>query len=237
MTGPSAIHVTGRNRLLELLPEDERQRLLARMEHVTPALGDVVFERDEPIARVDFPLGGVVSLVVIMEDGATVEAGMTGNEGMAGLPVVLGAQSSPTRAFYQVPGEAMRMPATVFSEELQRSQPFRDALHRYAQAFLIQVAQATACNRLHPVDQRLSKWILMSQDRVGADKLLLTQEVLAQMLGVRRASVTVAAGMLQKAGFIRYSRGVITVLDREALESATCECYGVVRRELERLLA
>jgi CRP-like cAMP-binding protein len=156
---------------------------------------------------------------------------------MSGRPLLLNAQSSPTQAFYQVPGEAMRISAAAFNEEIARGGPFRDVLQRYAHGFLSQLAQAAACNRLHPVDQRSCKWILMSHDRVGSDRLLLTQEILAQMLGVRRASVTVAAGMLQKAGFIRYTRGTIIVLDRAGLEAASRECYGIVRAELERLLS
>jgi CRP-like cAMP-binding protein len=237
MTASSPTNIPGRNRLLDLLSETERERLVPAMQRIAGKLGDIVFRRGEPLAHVDFPLTGVISLIVIMEDGGVVEAGTVGNEGFAGLPLLLGAESSPAQAFYQVPGEALRMPADVFTDELERGGRFREVMQRYAQSFVNQVAQGAACNRLHPVDQRLSKWILMSQDRVGADEILLTQEVLSQMLGVRRASVTVAAGMLQKAGFIRYSRGVIKVLDRAALEASSCECYHVVRAELDRLLA
>jgi CRP-like cAMP-binding protein len=237
MTASSPTNIPGRNRLLDLLSETERERLVPAMQRIAGKLGDIVFRRGEPLAHVDFPLTGVISLIVIMEDGGVVEAGTVGNEGFAGLPLLLGAESSPAQAFYQVPGEALRMPADVFTDELERGGRFREVMQRYAQSFVNQVAQGAACNRMHPVDQRLSKWILMSQDRVGADEILLTQEVLSQMLGVRRASVTVAAGMLQKAGFIRYSRGVIKVLDRAALEASSCECYHVVRAELDRLLA
>ena len=233
----SGIHVPGRNRLLELLPQSDRDRVLAKMERIEGKLGAVVFERDQPLDYVDFPLCAVISVVIIMEDGAIAEAGTIGNEGMAGIPLLLNVQRSPAQAFYQVPGEAMRMSAAAFKEEIARGGPFRDMLQRYAQGFVNQLAQAAACNRLHPVDQRLCKWILMSHDRVGSDRLLLTQEILAQMLGVRRASVTIAAGMLQRAGFIRSHRGVITVLDRAGLEESACECYRVVRAELERLLS
>lgn len=236
MTGVSSTHVRGRNRLLELLPEDDRERLLSGMECVTTKFGDVVFERNEPISMVHFPLCAVVSVVVVMEDGAVAEAGIVGNEGVAGLPVFFGGQSSPNRAFYQVPGEALRMPARLFLDEVNASRVFRDAVQLYAQSYLTQVSQAAACNRLHPVEQRLCRWILMSHDRVGADTLNLTQEMIAQMLGVRRASVSVVAGKLQKTGLIRYNRGVITVLDRAAMEQCTCECYHVARRELDRLL-
>ena len=236
MPGITSIHVRGRNRLLELLPSDDRERLLAAMERVTTKLGEIVFERNEPISVVHFPLCAVVSVVVVMEDGAVAEAGTVGNEGVAGLPFFFGGQSSTNRAFYQVPGEALRMPARLFQEEVGRNRAFRDIVQRYAQAYLTQVSQAAACNRLHPVEQRLCRWILMSHDRVGADTLPLTQDMIAQMLGVRRASVSVVAGKLQKQGLIRYNRGVITLLDRPAMESCTCECYHVVRKEYERLL-
>ncbi|HYC46370.1 MAG TPA: Crp/Fnr family transcriptional regulator [Burkholderiales bacterium] len=236
MREASSIHVRGRNRLLELLPGAERERLVAATERITTKFGDLVFERNEPIVVVHFPLCAVVSVAVVMEDGAVAEAGTVGNEGVTGLPLLFGGQRSPNRAFYQVPGEALRMPARMFVDELAKHGALREVVQRYAQAYLTQVSQATACNRLHAVEQRLCRWILMSHDRVGAEALPLTQEMIAQMLGVRRASVSVVAGRLQKAGLIRYNRGVITVLNRTGLESCTCECYRVVRTELERLL-
>lgn len=233
----TGVHVPGRNRLLELLPEADRKRLLGTMERISPKYGDLVFERNEPVTHVDFPLGAVVSIVVIMEDGAMVEAGTVGNEGMSGLPLLLGAQRSPSRAFYQIPGESLRMPARVFQQEIAARGALYDLAQRYAQSFLVQVSQSAACNRVHPVERRLCRWILMSHDRVGSDRLLLTQEIMSQMLGVRRASVSVVAGTLQKAGFIRYSRGALTVLDRAGLEASACECYAVLRAETERLLS
>jgi CRP-like cAMP-binding protein len=233
----SVVHVPGRNRLLDLLPEAELARLLPQMERVSCKLGDVVFERKEPIRIVDFPIGAVISLVIVMEDGAVVEAGTVGNEGMSGVPFVLRTQISLSRAFYQLPGESLRMSARTFQEEMGRRGAFYDIMHRHAQVYVTQVSQSAACNRVHPVEQRLCRWILMSQDRVGSDKLALTQEILAQMLGVRRASVSVVAGMLQKAGFISYTRGLITILDRAGLEASACECYGVVRAETARLLS
>jgi len=234
---PSPVHVPGRNRLLDLLPEAERNRLLPAMELVHGKAGDTVFERGAHITFVDFPLGAVVSIVVVMEDGASVEAGTVGNEGMCGLPLLLGTDRSSSRAFYQAPGEAMRMPARMFEQELEKGGAFLAIMRRYAQAFLTQVSQSAACNRLHPVEQRLCRWILMSHDRVGSDTLMLTHDIMAQMLGVRRPSVSVVAAILQKAGFIRYSRGVVRVVDRAGLEASACECYGVVRAETERLLA
>ena len=236
MTTSVGVHARGHNRLLDLLPRADRERLLPNMERVAAKLGDVVFERNKPIATVDFPLGAIISIIVIMEDGAIIEAGTVGNEGMAGLPLLLGAQRSPSRAFYQVPGEALRMSSRLFNDEVGRKGAFHEILQRYAQAFLTQVAQSAACNRVHPVEQRLCRWILMSQDRVGSDTLLLTQEIISQMLGVRRASVSVAAAKLRLAGLIRYSRGIMTILDRRGLEESACECYRVVRTENERLL-
>lgn len=236
MDSVSFVHVAGRNRLLDLLPEAERARVLPQMERVSCKLGDVVFERKEPIRIVDFPLAGVISFVIVMEDGAVVEAGTIGNEGTSGIPFVLGTQMSLNRAFYQLPGESLRMSARTFQDEMERRGAFHDIMHRYAQAYVTQVSQSAACNRVHPVEQRLCRWILMSQDRVGSENLHLTQEIMAQMLGVRRASVSVVAAMLQKAGLISYTRGLITILDRAGLEASACECYGVVRAETARLL-
>jgi CRP-like cAMP-binding protein len=230
------LHEPGKNRLLELLPKPEQTRLVSAMQRIDARHGDPVFQRRKPIPFVDFPLSGMISLVAVMRDGAVAEVGMIGNEGVAGLPLVLGVTEDPNDAFYQMPGEALRMPAGMFRNELARRGPFEAIVRRYAQAFFAQVAQSTACNRLHAVDQRLCRWILMSHDRAGQSTIALTQEFLGQMLGVRRASVSVVAGALQKRGLIRYSRGVIEVLDRAALEEAACECYGVVRDEMERLL-
>jgi CRP-like cAMP-binding protein len=230
------LHETGKNRLIELLPKADQARLLPTMQHVTARHGDPVFQRHTPIPFVDVPLSGMISLVAVMRDGAVAEVGMIGNEGVAGLPLVLGVTEDPNDAFYQMPGEALRMPARVFRAELARRGAFEGIVRRYAQAFFAQVAQSTACNRLHAVDQRLCRWILMSHDRAGQSTVALTQEFLGQMLGVRRASVSVVAGALQKRGLVRYSRGVIEVLDRAGLEDAACECYGVVRAEMERLL-
>src|SRR5436853_4744212 len=189
----SPIHEAGRNRLLSLLPEADRERVLGCMHRVSGNFGDIVFRPGEPIAFIDFPLAAVISIVVAMEEGGVVEAGTVGNEGMSGLSLLLGAERSPNKAFYQVPGEAMRMPVQAFTDEFGRHGAFENVLRRYAQGYLNQVSQSAACNRLHPVDQRLCRWILMSQDRVGSERFKLTQEVLGEMLGVRRASVSVVA--------------------------------------------
>jgi CRP-like cAMP-binding protein len=229
-------NVPGQNALLAALPEKERDRLRARLEPITTALKDVIHEPNGPVSHVHFPLTGVYSLLVVMSDGLAVEAGTVGNEGMVGLPVFLGAQTSPHRALAQIPGESLRMPARDFREELGRSGALRDVLARYNQALVNQMSYSVACNRLHSVEERMCRWLLMTHDRVGADQFPLTQEFLAQMLGVRRASVTVVAGVLQKAGMIAYARGRVVVLDRQRLEESACECYQAVRDDFERLL-
>jgi CRP-like cAMP-binding protein len=176
-------------------------------------------------------------MVIDMSDGGTVEVGTVGREGMAGLPVLNGAERSPTRVYCQVPPcVCRRVPAAAFVAELKRAGPLQTLAHKYAQANLNLSAQSTACNSLHPVEERLARWLLMTHDRVGGDDLNLTQQIVSEMLGVRRATVTTAAGVLQKAGLIAYRRGRITVLDRGGLEVAACECYKVVRAEFDRLL-
>ena len=232
----SKINVAGQNHLLTLLPETDRARVLAQMDRVDTQHGDTLFRQHEPISAVDFPLHGVLSVVIVMEDGAVAEVGTVGNEGMAGIPLLNGTDHSPAQGFYQVPGASYRMPAGAFRDEVEKGGPFADIMRRYAQAFLNQVSQSAACNRLHALEQRLCRWILMSHDRSDGDRIALTQEFLAQMLGVRRATVSIAAGMLQKAGLIKYNRGVIHVLERDQLEQTSCECYHVVRNEFERLL-
>ena len=180
----------------------------------------------------------VVSLLTMMESGDAIEVGTVGNEGFAGLPVLLESTVSPAsaHALAQIPGEAVRMRVGPFREALRREPPLQGLLFRYANAFVTEIAQSAACNRLHTIDQRCCRWLLMTHDRVGSDYIALTQEFLAQMLGVRRASVNAVAGLLQRTGLIRYSRGRITVLDRKGLEKASCECYQVIHREYERML-
>jgi len=230
------IHVPGQNALLTALPEKELQRLVPRLETVSMHVRDLAHEAHQPIPDIYFPLSGVISLVLVMADGLTTEIATIGNEGMIGLSVYLGTDSSPYRAFCQVPGEMLRMSAEDFADELGHDGPMQGILKRYNQALLSQLAYSVACNRLHSVEERMCRWLLMTHDRVGADQFPLTQEFLAQMLGVRRPSVTVAAGVLQKAGLIAYARGRVVILDRPRLEAASCECYQAVRDELERLL-
>jgi CRP-like cAMP-binding protein len=229
------IHVHGKNRLLAALPRHEYARLLPHLEKVSLPLKEILFEANGPIPHIYFPLYGVVSLV-IMDGGFTLELGTIGNEGMVGTPVFLGAKSSPTRAISQVPGESLRLETKVFQEEMTQGGALYGLVQRYTQAMINQISQTTVCNHRHSVHKRMCRWLLMSHDRVGADEFPLTQEFLAQMLGVRRPTVTAVAGALQKEGLITYHLGSLTVLDRKGLEAVSCECYEVVAKELDRLL-
>ena len=231
--------ILGRNRLLATLPDDERERLATEFELVSMELKHTVYREDEPIEHVYFPIDGILSLVSQMQDGRGIEVATIGNEGMAGLPVFLQATlTSSHMAFSQVPGQSLRMPAGRFSQFIASTEngALHLALNRYTQALMSMIARAVACNALHNVQQRASRWLLTSHDRVETDEFLLTQEFLGQMLGVSRASVNEVARELQDAGAIDYTRGRITILNRAELESRSCECYGVVRDEFDRLL-
>jgi CRP-like cAMP-binding protein len=231
-----SIHVRGENRLLADLPRGEYDRLLPHLEKVSLPLKDILYEANGPIPHVFFPLHGVVSLVILMDGDVSLEVGTIGNEGIVGTPVFLGSDSSPTRAISQIPGEALRMETKVFQEEMKRSRPLYGLVQRYTQAMINQISQSIVCNHRHSVQKRMCRWLLMSHDRVGTDEFQLTQEFLAQMLGVRRPTVSAVAGILQKEGLLTYHRGMMTILDRKGLEAASCECYQVVREELDRLL-
>lgn len=233
---PPALHVPGSNRLLTLLDAGDRDRIMRRMDRLTLKRRTAFFDTDESIEHVFFPLSGVASFVINMADGPSLEVGTVGNEGFAGTPLLMGSMISPTDCFVQVEGEFLRLPASTFLQELEANADFAGIMRRYAQGFFRQIVQSTACLQFHPVEQRLCRWILMSHDRAGTDKVGLTQEFLAMMLGVQRPTVTVAATTLQKAGLIKYRRGEIEVLDRVALEQSSCECYAIVRKEYERLL-
>jgi CRP-like cAMP-binding protein len=235
MTKLRGVHVPGENRLLVALPKVDHDRLLPHLEMVSLPLRTVLYEANGPIAHVFFPVDGVVSLV-IMDGKFTIEVGIIGNEGLVGSPVFLGSDRSPTKAIAQVPGAALRLEAKVFQKEMRRGGALHGLVQRYTQTMINQISQSIVCNRRHSVEKRMCRWLLMSHDRVGADEFPLTHEFLAQMLGVRRPTVTAVAGTLQKAGPISYHRGNITVLDRKGLEAASCECYQVVARELGRLL-
>jgi CRP-like cAMP-binding protein len=225
------------NRLLAALPAGDRSRLLAHADEVTLDRGDLVFRANGPLNHVYLPRTGILSMVIDMTDGGTVEVATIGREGFAGLPVLLGTERSPAPVYCPVPPcVCHRVPAADFVAELRSSTALWDLSNRYAQAHLNLSAQSTACNSRHPVEERLARWLLMTHDRVGDDELNLTQQILSEMLGVRRSSVTTAAGILQRAGLIDYRRGRIRVLDRVGLETAARECYKVVRAEFERLL-
>ena len=225
-----------KNRLLAALPLEEYERLLPNLETVSLNFKQVLYNVNEPIEYIYFPKNCLASLLTIMENGEAVEVGTVGNEGMVGLPVFLGADTIPGQAFCQIPGDGMRMRADVFKREVTPGTPLFNLLQRYTQALFNLIAQSAACNRLHSIEERLCRWLLMTHDRVGADQFPLTQEFMGQMLGVRRASVSMAAAILQKAGFVRYSRGKMTICDRAGMEDSACECYGIVKAEFDRLL-
>ncbi|MDQ2664613.1 MAG: Crp/Fnr family transcriptional regulator [Gemmatimonadota bacterium] len=226
-----------RNRLLAALAPADFAVLKRHLEPVTLEINDVLAEPGEHFTHIYFPESAAVSVVTYMTDGSGVEVGTMGNEGMAGLPAYLEADASESRTFCQVRGAALRVPVDVLLDAANTRPEIRRLLNRYTQAYLSLVAQGAACNRLHTIEQRCARWLLMTHDRtVGSDMLELKQEFLALMLGVRRIGVTIAAGALQDAGLIRYRRGHIRVTDRAGLEAAACECYGVVRARFDQLL-
>lgn len=224
------------NSLLTALPEAEYQHLAPHLRPVCLTLGQVLYEPGEPIATVYFPNQSMISLVQIMEDGSTIEAGIVGNDGMTGYSVYLGGQSATSRAIVQIAGSAMALDAVILRAAFERGGKLQKLLLRYTQALLAQVSQTAACNRFHPIEERLARWLLQSQDVARSSTLQLTQDFLSSMLGTRRASITVAARTLQQAGLIYYNRGHIDILNRGALETAACECYRLVRAEYDRLL-
>jgi len=223
------------NRLLQALPVAEKDRLRSKLTPMSLSMKTVLFEPGQEISAVHFPVDGVISLVTSLEDGAIVEVATVGNEGIVGVPLVHGG-SLAVRAISQVPGDTLRMDASAFMAEFERPGPFRDLVENYLQALFGQISQAAACNRLHSNEERLSRWLLMSHDRVGTDTFPITHEFLGQMLGSRRATVTLSAGILQAAGLIRYHRGRVTILDREGLEAVSCECYAVIKAALDRVI-
>ena len=225
------------NRIMSATPREEYERLLPHLEYVEMARGEVLHEAGVHMSHVYFPYSGTISVVVQMQDGDQAEVGVVGREGMLGLPLVLGTDTAPFKAFAQVPGGAIRMTAEKFREEVSRRGGLYVLLLRYAQAFFVQTAQTAACNRLHPMEGRVPKWLLTTRDRAESDDLDLTHEFVATMLGVRRAGVTEALVALRSEGLIDHSRGRITILDAEGLGRASCECYKIVRDEYERLVA
>ncbi len=224
------------NNLLAALPEADLQRWLPHLEWVSLPLGQVMYESGREMSHVYFPVSAIVSLLYVMENGSSAEIAVVGHEGVVGISLFMGGESTPSRAVVQSAGEGYRLRAAVVKEEFNRSHPVMHLLLRYTQALITQMAQTAVCNRHHSLSQQLCRWLLLSLDRLQGNELVMTQELIANMLGVRREGVTEAALLLQKAGIIRYSRGHITVLDRAALEARTCECYRVVKLEYDRLL-
>lgn len=229
-------HDPRQNRLLATLPQAEMARWLPQLERVDMPLGAVLYESGSKLSHVYFPLNAIVSLLYVLEDGASAEIAVVGREGLVGVSLFMGGESTPSRAVIQNAGQAYRLRGDVMLQEFNQAGPVLHLLLRYTQALLTQMAQTAVCNRHHSLDQQLCRWLLLSLDRIDSPQLSMTQELIANMLGVRRESVTEAAGHLQDAGLIRYHRGHITVLDRTGLERRTCECYAVVKREYDRLL-
>jgi CRP-like cAMP-binding protein len=224
------------NRLLAALPGEEWARWLPQLEPVKMQLGQILYEPGAPPSHAYFPTTSLVALLYVMENGATSEIAVVGNEGMVGTALFMGGGATPSRAVVQSAGEGFRLPGRVMTAEFNQSPAVAKLMLRFTQALIAQMAQTAACNRHHHLDQQLCRWLLLSLDRLSGNDLRMTQELIANMLGVRREGVTEAALNLQKAGLIRYSRGLISVLDRPALERRSCECYAVVRREYDRLL-
>ncbi len=222
--------------MLPSLLSDQHLRLLPDLEPVHLAHQQALIWPNEPISHVYFPRTAIASHLAIMGDGEAIEAGLVGRDGMVGVAVLLGATLGPNRVVCQVEGEGWRMPVDAFREAVAHDGALQTRLLRYVQAFLTQVGQTAGCNRAHPVEERCARWLLMVHDRVDGDQFHLTHEFLSIMLGVRRASVTVVMGMLHQAGVIEYTRGLVTVRDRPGLEAASCECYGMVAEEFQRLL-
>lgn len=224
------------NRLLAALPPEDYARLRPSLGKISFAVGDVVYVAGEHLGYVYFPTSCIVSLVYTTESGITAEMGLVGNEGAIGIAVFMGGDTTPNRAVVQIGGSALKIRAEVLRSEFERNLPFQRLLLLYTQALFTQVSQTAVCNRLHSVEQRLCRRILLFRDRLPSDEMLMTQEFIANMLGCRRQSVTVAAGHLQDAGLIHYARGHIRILDRGGLEQRACECYQVVKTELDRLM-
>jgi len=228
--------VLTKNHLLAALSPEIQTRLVADLTPQKLSLGRVLYESGDTMPYVYFPIDSIVSLIYVMENGSSAEISVVGNEGMIGVALIMGGESTPSRAVVQSAGLAFRVPGQRIKDEFNRHGELLLLLLRYTQALITQMAQTAVCNRHHSIDQQLCRWLLLSIDRLPTNKLTMTQELIANMLGVRREGVTDAAGKLQRLGVIEYSRGQITVLDRKKLETLCCECYEVVKKETERLL-
>jgi CRP-like cAMP-binding protein len=232
----TAVQNARKNHLLAALPDAEWRRWLPQLEPVEMSLGKVLYESGNNLTHVYFPSTSIISLLYVMEDGASAEIAVVGYEGIVGISLFMGGQSTTSRAVVQSAGQGFRLNANLMMQEFNRAGPVQHLLLRYTQALITQMAQTAVCNRHHSLDQQLCRWLLLSLDRLPSDELVMTQELIANMLGVRREGVTEAAGHLQEAGLIQYRRGHITVVDRKKLEQRVCECYAVVKKEYDRLL-
>jgi CRP-like cAMP-binding protein len=224
------------NHILDALPDAERDRLFPHLKLVPLPLGMVLYESGEVLRHIYFPTDSIVSLLYVMKDGASAEIAVVGNEGAVGVSLFMGGETTPSRGIVQSAGSAYQLTGTRVKEEFNRHGQMLHLLLRYTQSLITQMSQTAVCNRHHSVDQQLCRWLLLSLDRLSSNQLTMTQELIANMLGVRREGVTNAAGKLQKEGVINYSRGQITVVDRPRLEALSCECYAVVKKETDRLL-
>jgi CRP-like cAMP-binding protein len=233
---PNRVHDPLQNHLLAALPFAERERLFPRLQLVEMPLGKVLYESGDVLRHVYFPTNSIVSLLYVLASGASAEISVVGNEGLIGIALFMGGETTPSRAIVQSAGFAYRLMGQELKDEFHRHGQAQLLLLRYTQALITQMAQTAVCNRHHSVDQQLCRWLLLSLDRLASNQLNMTQELIANMLGVRREGVTEAAGKLEKLGVIRYARGRITVLDRPKLEQLCCECYAVVKQETDRLL-
>ncbi len=237
MTALSLPQNTCGNRLLAGLPAEEYTRLLPHLEPISFELGEVLYQSSGQINYIYFLTDSIVSLLYTMENGMSAEIGIVGNEGVVGIALFMGGETVPNRALVQSAGTTLRMKACLLQDEFKRGGKFQQRLLRYTQAFVTQISQTAVCNRLHPVERQLARWLLLSHDRLQTDELVMTHEMIANMLGTRREGVTIAAGKLQDAGLITYYRGRISIINRMGLEATVCECYRVVKDEFDRLLA
>jgi len=232
----TAAHIPQQNHILSSLHQDAQKRLFPFLELVPLELGKVLYESGVTMQHVYFPIDSIVSLLYVMENGASAEISVVGNEGLVGIALFMGGESTPSRALVQSAGHAYRLKSQLLKDEFNRHGEMLLLMLRYTQSLMTQMAQTAVCNRHHSIDQQLCRWLLLSLDRLSSNQLTMTQELIANMLGVRREGVTDAAGKLQKLGVIEYTRGQITVLDRPKLEKLCCECYAVVKKETDRLL-
>jgi CRP-like cAMP-binding protein len=234
-SGAPGSHAPEQNRLLAAFTPDERERIFPHLQLVALSLGKALYESGDALRHVYFPVDTIVSLLYVLESGASAEIAVVGNEGLIGIALFMGGETTPSRAIVQSAGHAYRLAGQRLKDEFHRSGGVQLQLLRYTQALITQMTQTAVCNRHHSVDQQLCRWLLLSLDRLASNELVMTQELIANMLGVRREGVTEAAGRLQKLGIIKYSRGKITVLDRPRLEELSCECYAAVKRESDRI--